>query len=361
MLMVMWHLYARDVSGSFHFVLFLFLEVIRTVTIEYFFSDKDDDYGDYPRFQETEYVVISAKVHRTMPARDEFDDRYLPLFIFERQAWKSWKGGWTNVNKRYHAYLAEDGGTKHVMFKTWRSFLKTLNAELDKTRIENEITKKEIIVGIPLITLHQSFFNDEFKLIYDTVERIVEEKWFNTDTRKKIIEMDNLISKTRFEIENAKREIENIKEQPELAVVPDMVVSLSKIKWDIRNMHEKFYHERGNLKLIRRDYYAILKERRKLSAKLHDTIHTILYATSPEYRGLCAQKKSLEELINVAIKNGDEKLVAEIRKREERLKELENKLQILMKQREGLARKGDIERKEIEKRVRREIEKSIIT
>ena len=333
------------------------------IKIEYFFSDKDD-YEDYPRFQETDRVVISAKVHRRMTSCTEIDDRYLPLFIFERQAWKSWKGGWTNVNKKYHAYLAEDGGTKHITFKTWRTFLKALNAELGKTRIENEITKKEIKLSvyedIPLITLHQSFFNDEFKLIYDTVERIVEEKWFNTDTRKKIIEMDNLISKTRFEIENAKREIENIKEQPELAVVPDMVVSLSKIKWDIRNMHEKFYHERGNLKLIRRDYYAILKERRKLSANLHDTIHTILYATSSEYRGLCAQKKSLEELISVAIKNGDEKLVAEIRKREGRLKDLENKLQILMKQHEGLVRKGDIERKEIEKRVRAEIEKSII-
>jgi len=42
------------------------------------------------------------------------------------------------------------------------------------------------------------------------------------------------------------------------------------------------------------------------------------------------------------------------------LKNLENKLKVLRKQREGLARKGDIVRKEIEKRVRAEIEKSII-
>jgi len=266
------------------------------------------------------------------------------------------------VNKRYHAYLAEDGGVKHVTFKTWRTFLKALNAELDKTRIVNEITKQKINLSIyediPLITLHQSFFNDEFKLIENMVERIVEEKWFNTDTREKINEMDNLISKTRSEIEGIKKEIEKIKEQPGLAVVPDVVSSLTKIERGIEEMHEKFYY--GNLKLIRRDYYAILKERRKLSAKLHDTIHTILYATSPEYRGLCAQKKSLEELISAAVKNGDDKLVAEIKKREERLKKLEDKLQVLMKQREGLARKGDAERKEIEKRVRAEIEKSII-
>ena len=333
------------------------------VMVEYFFSDKDD-YEDYPRFQETDCVVISAKVHRRMTSCTEIDDRYLPLFIFERQAWKAWKRGWTNVNKRYHAYLAENGGTKHITFKTWRTFLKALNAELDKTRIVNEITKEEINLSIyediPLITLHQSFFNDEFKLIENTVERIVEEKWFNTDTREKIIEMDNLITKTRSEIYGTKREIENIKKHPELAVVPDAVISLVEIECDIENMHKKFYHEHGNLKLIRHDYYAILKERRKLSAKLHDTIHTILYATSPEYRGLCAQKESLEELISTVVKNGDEKLVVEIRKREEKLKKLENKLQVLMKQREGLARKGDIERKEIEKRVRAEIEKSII-
>jgi len=333
------------------------------VMVEYFFSD-DNDYEDYPQFQETEHVVISAKVHRRMTSCTEIDDRYLPLFIFERQAWKAWKRGWTNVNKRYHAYLAENGGTKHITFKTWRTFFKALNAELDKTRVENEITERAIKLSlyedIPHVTLHQKFFSDEVELIENTVERIVEEKWFNTDTREKIIEMDNLISKTRSEIEDIKKEIEKIKEQPELAVVPDVVSSLIKIEWDIENMHKKFYHEHGNLKLIRHDYYAILKERRKLSAKLHDTIHTILYATSPEYRGLCAQKESLEELISTVVKNGDEKLVAEIRKREEKLKKLENKLQVLMKQREGLARKGDIVRKEIEKRVRAEIEKSII-
>ena len=333
------------------------------VKIEYCFSDKGD-YRDYPRFQETEHVVISAKVHRRMTSCSEIDDRYLPLFIFERQAWKSWKRGWTNVNKRYHAYLAENGGTKHITFKTWRTFLKALNAELDKTRVENEITERAIKLSlyedIPHVTLHQKFFSDEVELIENTVERIVEEKWFNTDTREKIIEMDNLISKTRSEIEDIKKEIEKIKEQPELAVVPDVVSSLMKIEWNIENMYDKFYHKHGNLKLIRHDYYAILKERRKLSAKLHDTIHTILYATSPEYRGLCAQKESLEELISTVVKNGDEKLVVEIRKREERLKKLENKLQVLIKQREGLARKGDIERKEIEKRVRAEIEKSII-
>ena len=333
------------------------------VTVEYFFSN-EDDYRDYPRFQETDRVVISAKVHRRMTSCTEIDDRYLPLFIFERQAWKSWKRGWTNVNKRYHAYLAENGGTKHITFKTWRTFLKALNAELDKTRIENEITKREIMLSlyedIPSITLHWKFFSDEVELIEDTVKGIVEEMWDNTDTREKIIEMDNLITKTRSEIENIKRDIENIKKHPELAVVPDIVSSLTKIKCNIENMYEKFYHKHGNLKLIRRDYYAILKERRKLSAKLHDTIHTILYATSPEYRGLCAQKESLDELISTVVKNGDEKLVVEIRKREEKLKKLENKLQVLMKQREGLARKGDIVRKEIEKSVRAEIEKSII-
>jgi len=333
------------------------------VTVEYFFSN-EDDYRDYPRFQETDRVVISAKVHRRMPARDEFDDRYLPLFIFERQARKAWKRGWTNVNKRYHAYLAENGGTKHITFKTWRTFLKALNAELDKTRVVNEITKREMMLSlyedIPSITLHWKFFSDEAELIEDTVKGIVEEMWSNTDTREKIVEMDNLILETHSEIGDIKRDIENIKKHPELAVVPDVVSSLIKIEWNIEKMHEKFYNKHGNLKLIRHDYYAILKERRKLSAKLHDTIHTILYATSPEYRGLCAQKESLEELISTVVKNGDEKLVVEIRKREERLKKLENKLQVLMKQREGLARKGDIVRKEIEKSVRAEIEKSII-
>jgi len=333
------------------------------VTVEYFFSN-EDDYRDYPRFQETDRVVISAKVHRRMTSCSEIDDRYLPLFIFERQARKSWKRGWTNVNKRYHAYLAENGGTKHITFKTWRTFLKALNAELDKTRVVNKIMEQEILFSlyenIPHITLHQRFFSDETELIENAVKRIVAVKWFTSDIREKIIEMNNLISKTRFEIENTKREIEKIKEQPELTVVPDMVNSLSKIERNIKEMHDKLYHEHGNLKLIRRDYYAILKERQKLSAKLHDTIHTILYATSPEYRGLCAQKESLEELISTVVKNGDEKLVVGIRKREERLKKLENKLQVLMKQREGLARKGDIERKEIEKRVRAEIEKSII-
>lgn len=332
------------------------------VTVEYFFSN-EDDYRDYPRFQETDRVVISAKVHRRMTSCTEIDNRYLPLFIFERRTWK-WGGRWTNVNKRYHAYLAENGGTKHITFKTWRTFLKALNAELDKTRIENEIMEQEIKLSlyedIPSITLHQKFFSDETELIENTVERIVEYKWFTTDIRNKIIEMDNLISKTRSEIENIKRDIENIKKHPELAVVPDAVISLVEIECDIEDMHNKFYHKHGNLKLIRRDYYAILKERRKLSAKLHDTIHTILYATSPEYRGLCAQKESLEELISTVVKNGDEKLVVEIRKREEKLKKLENKLQVLMKQREGLARKGDIVRKEIEKSVRAEIEKSII-
>ena len=333
------------------------------VTVEYFFSN-EDDYRDYPRFQETDRVVISAKVHRRMTSCTEIDDRYLPLFIFERQARKAWKRGWTNVNKRYHAYLAENGGTKHITFKTWRTFLKALNTELDKTRVENKIMEQEILFSlyenIPHITLHQRFFSDETELIENAVKRIVAVKWFTSDIREKIIEMNNLISKTRFEIENTKREIEKIKEQPELTVVPDMVNSLSKIERNIKEMHDKLYHEHGNLKLIRRDYYAILKERRKLSAKLHDTIHTILYATSPEYRGLCAQKESLEELIRTVVKNGDDKLVAEIRKREEKLKKLENKLQVLTKQREGLARKGDIVRKEIEKRVRVEIEKSII-
>jgi len=333
------------------------------VKVEYFFSN-EEDYKDYPRFQETDRVAISAKVHRRMTSCSEIDDRYLPLFIFERQAWRSSKRGWINVNKKYHAYLAEDGGVKHVTFKTWRTFLKALNMELDKTRVENEITERAIKLSlyedIPHVTLHQKFFSDEMELIENMVERIVEEKWFNTDTREKIIEMDNLISKTRSEIEGIKKEIEKIKEQPELAVVPDVVSSLTKIEWDIEEMHKKFYYKHGNLKLIRRDYYAILKERRKLSAKLHDTIHTILYATSPEYRGLCAQKKSLEELISAAVKNGDDKLVAKIKKREERLKKLENKLQVLMKQREGLTRKGDTERREIEKRVRAEIEKSII-
>ena len=333
------------------------------VTVEYFFSN-EEDYRDYPRFQETDRVVISAKVHRRMTSCSEIDDRYLPLFIFERQAWKAWKRGWTNVNKRYHAYLAEDGETKHIIFKTWRTFLKALNAELDKTRVVNEITKREMMLSlyedIPSITLHWKFFSDEAELIEDTVKGVVEEIWSNTDTREKIVEMDNLIMETHSEIGDIRRDIENIKKHPELAVVPDVVSSLMKIEWNIEDMHKKFYREHGNLKLIRHDYYAILKERQKLSAKLHDTIHTILYATSPEYRGLCAQKESLEELISTVVKNGDEKLVVGIRKREERLKKLENKLQVLMKQREGLARKGDIVRKEIEKMVRAEIEKSII-
>ncbi|MCW3128527.1 MAG: hypothetical protein N2V75_00250 [Methanophagales archaeon] len=339
------------------------------VTIEYFFSN-EDDYEDYPRFQETERVVISAKVHRRMPAQSEFDDRYLPLFIFEWRAWRSSKRGWINVNKKYHAYLADDGEIKHITFKTWKTFIKTLNTELDKTRVENEITEEIVnfspYENIPSVTLHHTFFSDEALLIEDTIEKIVEEEWSTTEIQEKIINMDNLIWKTLLDIEDTKREIEKIKKHPELVVVPDAVNSLIEIESDviesdIKEMYDKLYREHGNLKLIRHDYYAILKERQKLSANLHDTIHTILYATSPKYRELCARKKSLEELISAAVKNGDEKLVAEIIKREKRLEELENKLQALTKQHEELTRKGDIERKEIEKRVRAEIEKSIIS
>lgn len=326
------------------------------VTIDYFFSNKDD-YEDYPRFQETDRVVISAKVHRRMPAQSEFDDRYLPLFIFERQAWRSSKRGWVNVNKKYHAYLADDGEIKHITFKTWKTFIKALNTELDKTRVENEITEEIVnfspYENIPSVTLHHTFFSDEALLIEDTIEKIVEEEWSTTEIREKIINMDNLIWKTLLDIEDAKREIEKIKKYPKLVVVPDAVNSLTEIESDIKEMHNKLYREHGNLKLIRHDYYAILEERRKLSANLHDTIHTILYATSPKYRELCAQKKSLEELISAAVKNGDEKLVAEIIKREERLKELENKLQALTKQHEELTRRGTSSVKRLKKELER--------
>jgi len=299
-----------------------------------------------------------------MPAQDEFDDRYLPLFIFERQARRSWKRGWTNVNKRYHAYLAENGEIMHIIFKTWKTFIKALNTELDKTRIENKITEETVnfslYENIPCVTLHQCFFSDEVELIENTIKSKVEDRLLMSDILCELEKVEDAIRLTHLKIEEAIVGIEDIKKHPEKVVVPVAVDSLIETEADIEMMHDKFYYKHGNLKLIRHDYYAILKERQKLSAKLHDTIHTILYATSPEYRGLCAQKKSLEELISTAVENNGDKVAAEIMKREDRLEELENRLQALMKQREELMRKSNIKRKEIEKMVRAEVEKNII-
>jgi len=188
----------------------------------------------------------------------------------------------------------------------------------------------------------------------------VKDRLLKTDIQSELEKVEDAIRLTHLKIEEAIVGIEDIKKHPEKVLVPVAVDSLIETEVDIEMMHNKLYYKHGNLKLIRHDYYAILKERQKLSAKLHDTIHTILYATSPEYRGLCAQKKSLEEFISTAVENNGNKIAAEIMKRKDRLEKLENRLQVLMKQREELMRKRDIERKEIEKMVRAEIEKNII-
>jgi len=339
------------------------LEVIRTVIIDFFFSD-EDDYKDWPRFKSTEQVIISAAVHRRMPLRCDFDDRYLPLFIFERRAERRSKRAYVNVNKRYHAYLVEDGEVKHITFKTYKPFLKALEAELDKTRVVNELTRKTVSLSpyedIPGITLYQKYFSDETELIERIVKSTIEDRMEMSEICAEVEKVRKAIRLTNAEIEGVKKEIENISKNPEIAVAPDAVVSLVEIEEKIRRRCENFYDRHGNLKQIRHDYYAILKERRKLSANKQDTIHTILHATSPEYRELCAQKNSLEELIKAAVENGGDKIKEEIKRREDKIKELEDRLQSLWRELGELIEVRDSVYVTVESRVRAEIKKSII-
>jgi hypothetical protein len=336
------------------------------VEIEYFFSH-EDDYYDYPRFRDTARIVISARVHRDMPLREHYDDRYLPLFIFERQSERSSssKRGYVNVNKRYHAYMVEDGEIKHVTFKTYKTFIKVLKLELDKTRVENELTKVSLIFSnyeknIPAITLYPLYFSDETELIERIIKIKVEDEIRKTDIYNEVEKIRDAIRVTNEQIKSLDQEIKDINEDPVLAISPDARRELNYIISVIKTTHTKFYCYHRNLSQIREDFYGILKERRKLSAKKWDTIHTILYATEPAYRELWTQKNGLEELINNMVEKGGDKIKEEIMAREERINKLQERSTVLWSKYNELGKKKDAKYSEIEDRIRAEMEKSII-
>jgi len=342
-----------------------------TIKIKFEF-DPSEDYNDYPRFCSTERWIISAKMHRLLPfyygKEIEIEEKWLPVFVYERRARRRTKRGYVNVNVRYHAYFNDRSKT----YNSYIKFIKDLTNELEKYRMPNEVTELKCDFSrydkLPSITLHQKFFADEENKIKSLIDSKVRDcHWHDREIRKmrdklRIIEIE--LTSVCAEINgltNQLKAIDDFLKSPDpllatrIVILKDFKQTINKLITRIGEKEEEL--NKLTLKEIKSKFYGILSDLKGHSLTKHEMIKLLLNSIDEEYRSLRMQ---LEEILNLAQKHLMTKYEEVVLKFNTKIGELSLKKCKLENEKKML--EGQYSRKieEYEKWVTEEIKKNIV-
>lgn len=324
-------------------------------------------------FDSVEYHAISARMHRPLPASRnmKIDERFLPVYLYERYFCKRKYGRFGNVRVRY--YKVDETGDIST-FKTSRSFIKALESDLDKYRVYNPCTK--IMYNFSdydgmSVLLFPKFYSDE-KLEINKFIRDLLEGRIENDTIKELIKPLERIRRSIYDLEaiekyrlnklgipilmvyitdlQRQKILEEIKRCNIFSVIQDIFIVSDyvgltiddELKYSLRKHAELLYslhkdiHEmeselNGMTKdELRESYYGILKDMKLLSATKQKIVETLLAVMNKDY----AMKKELyNRVLSTLLSDIErilpilrEKLIIKLREKEKEIEGLRKRL-----------------------------------
>ena len=294
--------------------------------------------------------VISARTHRELPTPTvsqemEIDERFLPVYIFEKYYCKYKRGYYANTAVRY--YKIDENG-KTTKFKTITKFLNELQKDLDKYDLDEKPIVKTTTILNNDVELHSKFFPDEIglmlKTIYEMLDtirgRVARTRVFRIADKLRKITQDITIHESSIRLKEA--EIKMLRdgfciesEDALRAIAPAMpeekYVEIKRLRRKILELAGELvkFEEKYDaypLKELKDRYYALLKEAKMLSKSKKEIVKFLARTLHPEYAATERILKDLFAVFKSRIKNHvDEAIKLKEREVEEhrtKLKEL---------------------------------------